>query len=64
MRTRHIRRIFPLAAVVLAMPLAPAFAHVAEPDPFAGLEPVARSEMGELRGGMMVAGIQVDFAVV
>lgn len=66
MRTRHIRRLFPLAATLLAvaLPLGPALARIADADPFAGLDPVGRSEMGELRGGMMVGGIQVDFAVV
>jgi hypothetical protein len=33
-------------------------------DAFAGLEPVCRAELGDLRGGMMIGGIPVNFAVV
>ncbi|MEW5728002.1 MAG: hypothetical protein AB1918_09270, partial [Pseudomonadota bacterium] len=47
----------------LAMPAA-AFAAMPADDPFAGLETVARAELGDMRGGMMINGIPVNFAVI
>lgn len=45
--------------------LAPSLAEAAisADDPFAGLASIGTSELGTLRGGMMIAGIPVDFAV-
>ncbi|MCR6632475.1 MAG: hypothetical protein NVV74_21875 [Magnetospirillum sp.] len=48
-----------LAAGLFALPAA-----AAALDPFAGLEPMDAAELGSHRGGMMVNGIPMDFAVV
>lgn len=37
---------------------------LAAPDPFAGLAPLDRAELADHRGGMMINGIPMDFAVV
>lgn len=68
MRTRDFRRrtsaLLLAAAAITPLPLSPAWAAMPADDPFAGLETIGRSELGELRGGMMVGGIEVNFAVV
>ena len=52
------------ASMAIAVLLAqPAFAAI-NADPFAGMAPVGHSELGELRGGMMIDGLPVNFAVV
>lgn len=52
-------------AAVMAVIVSPAAsAAIAEDDPFAGLDAVARTELGDMRGGMMINGIPVNFAVV
>ncbi len=40
----------------------PAAARVAE-DPFGGMRPMDHADLGTLRGGMMIGGIPVDFAI-
>lgn len=55
------------AAAVLAAALAvclPAHAAPLQDDPFAGIEPLDLAELGESRGGMMINGIPINFAVV
>lgn len=37
---------------------------VAAPDPFAGLAPLDHTELADHRGGMMINGIPMDFAVI
>ncbi|HLO77339.1 MAG TPA: hypothetical protein VK196_12865 [Magnetospirillum sp.] len=37
---------------------------LAAPDPFTGLAPLEQAELGDHRGGMMINGIPMDFAVV
>ncbi|MBI5164767.1 MAG: hypothetical protein HY985_12800 [Magnetospirillum sp.] len=56
----------PLRLAAAAIMLAPglAAAAVAGDDPFAALTPLGHEELGSLRGGMMIGGIPVDFAVV
>jgi hypothetical protein len=51
------------AALAAALPNA-AQARMADDDPFAGFETLDIAEMGGMRGGMMIGGIPVDFAVV
>lgn len=63
-RTTPFRRGLALAAWLAAMAPAAALAAMADYDPFAAMEPLGRSALGELRGGMMIGGIPVDFAVV
>jgi hypothetical protein len=58
----------PIAAMLaVAAGLAPGLtampARAALADPFAGLAPMSASELGAHRGGMMVNGIPMDFAV-
>lgn len=43
---------------------APALAAMPESDPFASLAAVDSATLGQSRGGMMIGGIPVDFAVV
>ncbi|HSV30099.1 MAG TPA: hypothetical protein VLL76_11090 [Candidatus Omnitrophota bacterium] len=54
------------AAAVIAATALPDHAYAMTPpgDPFADFETVGRAELGDLRGGMMINGIPVDFAVV
>lgn len=59
-----MRTSLPLLATLGTVLAGPAFATVAPDDPFAGLTPVGRSDLGDMRGGMMVGGISADFAVV
>lgn len=57
----------PLAAAVMAAAAwlpAQALAAMPETDPFAGFEALDRAQLGGARGGMMIGGIPVDFAVV
>jgi hypothetical protein len=56
----------PLVALAagLALPLAPAQADTPSQQPFAAYDPLPENELGDLRGGMMIGGIAVDFAVV
>lgn len=65
MRTTPTRLSFAMAATaaILALPTGVA-AALAAGDPFAGLDRIDHAEMADLRGGMMVGGIQMDFAVV
>lgn len=56
-------RLLPTALLTAAL-CAPGAARANVDDPFAGLEPVGRAELGELRGGMNIGGIEVNFAVV
>jgi hypothetical protein len=55
-----------IAAAALAAVLAGAgTAHAAmAPDPLEGWEPIDRAELGEARGGMMINGIPINFALV
>jgi hypothetical protein len=65
MRTRDFRR--RTSALLLAaatLTASPGWAAVHGDDPFVGLESLGHSELGELRGGMTVGGIEVNFAVV
>lgn len=53
------------AAALLAAALPdPARAGPVMDDPFAGLNALDRGELGGLRGGMLINGIPVDFAIV
>ncbi len=52
------------AALVAAFAMPGVAAARALDDPFTGLETVARAELGDMRGGMMVNGIPVNFAVI
>ncbi|MBC7906407.1 MAG: hypothetical protein H7Y60_06620 [Rhodospirillaceae bacterium] len=50
-----------------ALALALAFAgpaQAAQDDPFAALEPLGHAELGESRGGMMINGIPINFAIM
>lgn len=58
------RTCFAAAAALMAAAALPAAAALAPDDPFTGLETVGRAELGDMRGGMMINGIPVDFAVV
>lgn len=59
---------FRLACVTVAAALAAlpnsAYARVGDNDPFAAFEALDNAQMGGLRGGMVIGGIPVDFAVV
>jgi len=64
-------RRFPLRAAMMLAPvalasvmLAPAAAATIEADPFNGQIPVSYGELRDLRGGMTIGGLSVDFAVV
>lgn len=52
------------ASAALILAAGQAQAALASDDPFAGFAPLDRAELGEMRGGMVIGGIPVDFAVV
>lgn len=54
------------AAVAVSAPARADLAHadLAHADLFGSLEPLNHSELGEARGGMMINGIPINFAVV
>jgi hypothetical protein len=54
-----------IAALALwaALAATPAPAAIADPDPLEGLEPIALAELGEARGGMVINGIPINFAL-
>lgn len=56
-----MRRFYGAAALALVF-ASPA--QAAQDDPFAGLEPLGHAELGDSRGGMMINGIPINFAVM
>jgi hypothetical protein len=68
MRTRDFARrtsaLLLAVAATTALSPSPARAAMIADDPFAGLHAIESAELGDLRGGMLVGGIEVNFAVV
>ncbi|MBC7952149.1 MAG: hypothetical protein H7Z12_10095 [Rhodospirillaceae bacterium] len=56
-----MKRFYGALAVALAV-AGPA--QAAQDDPFAALEPLGHAELGDARGGMMINGIPINFAVM
>ncbi len=52
------------AGFILLLAAHPASAALAGEDPFAAFEPVSHEVMKQARGGMMIGGMTIDFAVV
>jgi len=50
-------------ALWAALAATPTHAAIVESDPLEGLEPIALAELGEARGGMVINGIPINFAL-
>lgn len=59
-----IRFCGPAALAIALAASGPAHAAMGQDDPFAALEPLGHAELGESRGGMMINGIPINFAVM
>ncbi|HIJ64077.1 MAG TPA: hypothetical protein HPQ04_15400 [Rhodospirillaceae bacterium] len=57
--SRSVSAVFAGLALLVGMPRA-----IAAEDPFAGFPAVGAGELADQRGGMMIGGIAIDFAVV